>query len=184
MQNLPSQVNIGTGSVSAARRLLLMFSPCWSYQALSHDWAPNCCRSKTFFKMRTAAGCAEAQASLEVHGSIKHCSLFLKSLFSGLGGGSPKMYAASPTPPGEACLPERDFGSPRDQGAQNCQGTAGALLLSLLSCVCPCLCAGLVSAHRWQGSVWEPLGADEACQGPMDGGARTSHYIQPLDLRM
>lgn len=121
---MPSQVNIGTGSVSAARRLLLMFSPCWSYQALSHDWAPNCCRSKTFFKMRTAAGCAEAQASLEVHGSIKHCSLFLKSLFSGLGGGSPKMYAASPTPPGEACLPERDFGSLWDQGAQNCQGTA------------------------------------------------------------
>lgn len=134
-----------------------MFSPCWSYQALSHDWAPNCCRSKTFFKMRTAAGCAEAQASLEVHGSIKHCSLFLKSLFSGLGGGSPKRYTASPTPPSEACLPERDFGSPRDQGAQNGQCTAGALLLSLLSCVCPCLRAGLVSAHRERVGT---LGAD------------------------
>lgn len=68
---MPSQVSISTGSVLAARRILTcLCSLLVGATRLSHDRAPNCCRPKTCFRMRAAADCTKAQASLEVRNSI------------------------------------------------------------------------------------------------------------------
>lgn len=174
MQNLPSRVNIGTGSISAARKLLLALSPCWSYQALSHDWAPNCCRSKTFFKTRTAAGCTKAQASLEVQGGVK--APFPLSGLCG-NGESPKYRQLPLQPHQDLSARSRALGPCRDQEAQSCPCSVGqlpgAFLLSLMSSVCVRALFGACSLLPRERV--ETLGcprADGAHRCLMDGGAR------------
>lgn len=46
-----------------------------------------------------AAGCTEAQASLEVHDDVKHCSLFLKIWFLALVEEAPKCRELPQHPP-------------------------------------------------------------------------------------
>lgn len=79
---------------------------------------PLIAAGQTYFKMSMAAGCTEAQASLEVRDSVKHCSPFLKSLFLALVEEAPRCRQLPQCPPPRpVCLSKAGIRQHRTVGA-------------------------------------------------------------------